>query len=243
MKRHYNRRIESQETLREKIIGLGEESIHKNYFPELQKRLIELERFRFLVDQSSDIFIVADADSFIISDFSKSNRICFSNPVHSPLSLGEFFPEETILQLRKFINHLDQTGVNDKIIESELRSEDCPTIPVELSVSVIKNNADQLIVLIVRDITERKQNEIKIKRQIDRLTTLQKVEHAISSSLELNKVLETLKTELAHYMDITDVNVLLYDSLSKQLQQSMEPNPNSIQTEHETIYFANLSIQ
>ena len=42
------------DTLRDKIIGLGESSIQKSYYPELQKRLSELERFRALLDQSND---------------------------------------------------------------------------------------------------------------------------------------------------------------------------------------------
>ena len=40
--------------LREKLIGLGENSIRKNYYPELQKRLAELETFRKLLDKVND---------------------------------------------------------------------------------------------------------------------------------------------------------------------------------------------
>lgn len=44
MQRHYKRTPKSKDGLREKIIGLGEGSIHKNYFPELQKRLHDIEK-------------------------------------------------------------------------------------------------------------------------------------------------------------------------------------------------------
>ena len=40
--------------LRDKLIGLGETSLRKNYYPELQRRLEELESFRNLLDKVSD---------------------------------------------------------------------------------------------------------------------------------------------------------------------------------------------
>ena len=45
--------------LRDKIIGLGESSFRKSYYPQLQKKLADLERFRALLDQSNDaIFLM-----------------------------------------------------------------------------------------------------------------------------------------------------------------------------------------
>ncbi len=58
MSEHSDHRTE-REALREKIIGLGEASLHKSYYPELQARLAELERFRALLDQTYDaIFLI-----------------------------------------------------------------------------------------------------------------------------------------------------------------------------------------
>ena len=45
---------ENWDSIREKIIGLGEQSIRKSYYPELQERLSELERFRALLDETND---------------------------------------------------------------------------------------------------------------------------------------------------------------------------------------------
>jgi PAS domain-containing protein len=50
---------ENWESQREKIIGLGERSLRKTYYPELQQKLDQLERFRALLDQSNDcIFLI-----------------------------------------------------------------------------------------------------------------------------------------------------------------------------------------
>ena len=50
--------------VRDKLIGLGENSIRKNYYPELQKRIGELETFRNLLDKVIDgILMIRDSKS------------------------------------------------------------------------------------------------------------------------------------------------------------------------------------
>jgi hypothetical protein len=47
MKNQYDKKSEAELTaLRNAIVGLGDHSGRKNYYPELRKRLGELERFR-----------------------------------------------------------------------------------------------------------------------------------------------------------------------------------------------------
>jgi len=37
---------------------MGETSVHKSYYPLLQQRLAELERFRALIDETHDMILV-----------------------------------------------------------------------------------------------------------------------------------------------------------------------------------------
>jgi len=60
------------DTLREKIIGLGEASLHKSYYPELQSRLAELERFRALLDQTHDAIFLIHAETGNLADVNAS---------------------------------------------------------------------------------------------------------------------------------------------------------------------------
>ncbi|MCP5158280.1 MAG: PAS domain S-box protein [Gammaproteobacteria bacterium] len=65
------RRSESPEdwdVLREKIIGLGERSVRKSYYPELQHQYAELKRFRQLIDQSSELILFFDVVSLQVVD-------------------------------------------------------------------------------------------------------------------------------------------------------------------------------
>lgn len=45
--------LDTQELLRQKIIGLGEKSIRKSYYPELQKRIKEIEKVNTLLEQKN----------------------------------------------------------------------------------------------------------------------------------------------------------------------------------------------
>ena len=59
---------ENWDSLREKIIGLGERSLRKSYYPELQQRLADLERFRSLLDQSNDAIFLLQVPSGRFTD-------------------------------------------------------------------------------------------------------------------------------------------------------------------------------
>ena len=56
------------DALRQKIIGLGEQSIQKSYYPELQQQLNNLERFKTLLDQTNDAIFLVELPSGIIAD-------------------------------------------------------------------------------------------------------------------------------------------------------------------------------
>jgi PAS domain-containing protein len=69
LKMHYE--TNEWDSLRDKIIGLGESSIQKSYYPELQKRA-ELERFRALLDQSNDPIFLLKIPSGRFTDVNRS---------------------------------------------------------------------------------------------------------------------------------------------------------------------------
>ena len=66
--------------LRDRIIGLGERSFRKSYFPQLQTQLLRLERFRMLFDHTREGLYLIDGASGNILD---ANRVGagFSPPV------------------------------------------------------------------------------------------------------------------------------------------------------------------
>ncbi len=50
----------ARQALRDRLAGLGERSARKSYYPQLQRRLAELERFRALLDETTEgIYLLA----------------------------------------------------------------------------------------------------------------------------------------------------------------------------------------
>lgn len=86
---------ETWEAAREKIIGLGERSLRKTYYPELQEKLEELERFRALLDQSNDcIFLLALPSLTFIDVISLPATRLFPPAVPHP-PYGEIIPRRS----------------------------------------------------------------------------------------------------------------------------------------------------
>ena len=63
--------------LRDKLIGLGETSLRKNYYPELQRRLEELESFRNLLDKVSDGILMVRCRQVRFSMRTKRPVLCW----------------------------------------------------------------------------------------------------------------------------------------------------------------------
>ncbi len=56
------------EERKERIIGLGERSFHKSYYPQLKQNLDRLERFHTLLDHTSDFVVLVTLPDGLITD-------------------------------------------------------------------------------------------------------------------------------------------------------------------------------
>lgn len=72
-------------------------------------------------------------------------------------------------------------------------------------------------VVIARDITEHKAIEEKIHRQIERLSALRSIDTAISSSFDLQVILNVLLEHVLSQLDVDAAVVLLFESATKEL--------------------------
>ncbi len=154
------------DTLREKIIGLGERSLHKSYYPELQKRLSELERFRALLDQTHDAIFLIRAGTREIADVNASAGISLGYSREELLAMP--FPEVIAPQDRERCSDIiwengDHPSESYLICRASLLSRERREIPTEITVRFVTFGNEQYIVAIARDITERLQTERELK--------------------------------------------------------------------------------
>ncbi|GET31632.1 hypothetical protein PbJCM13498_04950 [Prolixibacter bellariivorans] len=176
------------EKYRDKIVGLGEHSLHKSYYPELQEKIEHLEasqkNLQTIINSISDAIIIHDIDGNIISLNEQAQRIF--NIDKKDVARFTFFditsPNQDDIDLhalwKEVINNTPQ------IIEwLGLQLTTNKEIPSQVSISPTIWNGKSAIVAVIRDFTERKKFEQEL------MVAKEKAEEA-------NK----LKTEFLHNM-------------------------------------------
>lgn len=128
------------DNVRNKLIGLGENSMRKSYYPELRERINELERFRALVEHANDALFVLDAFSWTFADINKTalNKTNYSREelVDSPPEL--VFPEETCFLLHEVLtdDEVYSSWEKEDVSITDLLGKGGTKIPVEMTIRV-----------------------------------------------------------------------------------------------------------
>ncbi len=146
---------------REKIIGLGERSMRKTYYPELQRKLDELERFRALLDQSNDCIFLLKIPSLAFIDVNESacRQLGCARQGFLSFSLEDVFPEDAATRVRELVAFGHVEGKDQDTITTSLRTCAGGWLPVEMTIRLVIFNKEMYGVAVARDITERKRAE------------------------------------------------------------------------------------
>lgn len=154
-----------EQELRERIIGLGTHSHHKSYYPELKRRIADLERFKALLNETDDaIFLIAARTGTCID----LNR--------AATTLTGYSAEELLSTNIEHLLHPDFQGIfsGSKPVQSEnfevqtTRSEVViltahgQEVPVEVTIRSVTLTEELFYVVVARDITARKKTEAEL---------------------------------------------------------------------------------
>jgi PAS domain S-box-containing protein len=206
------------ERQREKIIGLGETSIHKSYYPELQQRLSELLRknkelnaayqqlaaaeeelrnnynvlsererdlreseakFREIFDKINDaVFIHERKNDFFSGRFIEVNDVACRLLRDTRESLLRKNPLDFLTgrgthPLGAITRDLLTTG--HALFETELLRTDGAIFPAEVSTHIVTLLGREVILSVVRDITERKKGQEALARATEKLAMLNQI--------------------------------------------------------------------
>ncbi|BBL68117.1 PAS domain-containing protein [Methanoculleus chikugoensis] len=159
---------EDRDALREKIIGLGETSLHKSYYPELQSRLAELERFRALLDQTYDAIFLLRAETGMLADVSASVSayLGYSKKELLRKPFIDLISPQQKARFAEFIRESsDMASESGQTFIAPLVARDGTEIPMEITVRSVTFGGERYVVAIARDITERirTERELRIK--------------------------------------------------------------------------------
>ena len=149
----------NNEELRTKIIGLGESSVRKSYYPQLQDRIMELERFHALLDRARELIFLVDAQNLHIIDV---NAIVCStleaskeSLVHSEIT--QWLPHELIERMQR----LAQGAEDSMMVEMGIENSG-GVVPLEFVLQYLSFGEDGYFVILGKDISERRHAESTI---------------------------------------------------------------------------------
>ena len=211
------------DSLRDKIIGLGESSIQKSYYPELQKRLGELERFRSLLDQSNDQIFLLKIPSGRFTDVNKSasEQLGYSNERMLEMSVEDLVASDEMERIQLIFNEIidKKESMGRKTFSSVFKRVDGHKIPVEIGASVVNFDDALYIVMVVRDITERKEAEDKIRASLEeKKVLLREIHHRVKNNMQIISSLLNLQTR---YVDDEKVVDILTESQNRVKSMAM----------------------
>jgi diguanylate cyclase (GGDEF)-like protein/PAS domain S-box-containing protein len=151
---------------RDQIIGLGERSFRKSYYPQLRQNLARLERFRTLLDHTSDFVLLLTLPEGDIVDANEALARLLNRSIDE--LIGQPFSSLGISEGTTVFKTLRQE-VADKTAETESPSHTVvlpfeqgeEAIWIELTYSIASLSYHSYGILVGRNVTERKRAESK----------------------------------------------------------------------------------
>lgn len=152
---------DANEELRNKIIGLGETSVRKSYYPQLQDRILELERFHTLLDHSREMIILVEADTKRIVDL---NAIVLSNLGVSReaiinTSIEQWLPSAVVEKVNQIGRKKEEKDCC--VVETTVYNKQV-SFPAEFIIEYVGCAGIDYFVIKGSDISERKKAESQI---------------------------------------------------------------------------------
>jgi len=147
---------DERKQLRERIIGMGETSLHKSYYPLLQERLLELERFRALIDETNDMILMVQTpeNRCVDANHSSCAQLGYTAAQLFSMEIFTLLAPEKREQFRKAFSKAAVSGTQEKI-ETTLCTAQSGLIPVELLIRFVTFDKQSYGVIVARDISER----------------------------------------------------------------------------------------
>ncbi len=183
----------------------------------IDKRLRHLEkseeRYRTIVERSLDAIILTDPKGAILEINQAAVRILGYKSKEEVLTLGSAL---TLFKNQEELASFQKRVFRDGFVvgfEARLEGKNKKAFDALLTSNVILDIVKKITgyVIIFRDITEKKSAQEQVKRQNVRLATLNAISLTVSSSLDLNEVLNSTIDEMLEILGPDCVRIYLLD--------------------------------
>ncbi|HWI41897.1 MAG TPA: PAS domain S-box protein [Verrucomicrobiae bacterium] len=187
-----------QESLRDRVIGLGESSVRKTYYPELQKRLAELERFRALLDQTHDMILLVSCPDCTVVDANATAcaELGYGRERLLGLRLAELMAGTSAVE--EFLGGAE-SGTASTSLTPCMRRAGGETFPAEVTLTRMTFDDRSYGVAVCRDITERlNAEEAERREEVLKRLNAELEERVNQRTIELARTNELLQSAGEH---------------------------------------------
>jgi PAS domain S-box-containing protein len=157
------RSIEDLEHYEQDILSVFQEIVSR------KRRELERERFRNLLDQSGEAIFVVEPHSgrFLDVNQSAARALGYTKEELFGLQLSHIDVALPLTPPAAWLEWVDRIrGAHEVLyVEGVHRRKDGSRFPVEVSVGFASSDGQELLLLVSRDITERKRSEARLRRQ------------------------------------------------------------------------------
>lgn len=161
------------------------------------------------------ILILEIDEDGVILDYNSDSPSLFEVHPESFLNqhLNTYFPNHVENELQAVLSAIKKSA-QPSIINYAMEVEDEEHW---FEARFIASNRGHNIV-VIQDITRYKRNEARVQKQLDQMSALRAIDHAITSSIDLNLTLSILLTQLVKHLQIDAACILLWNPENERLE-------------------------
>jgi PAS domain S-box-containing protein len=181
----------------------------------------DLSEFKSTLDATLDGVFMLDAQNLHFSyiNHGGAGQLGYEREEILTLTPFDILPEEDAAILRHKLTELRAGTLESYTFQTQQRRKDGSEVPVELFMQfVAPEQGAGRFVAVARDITERKQAESRIERQLQHLMALRSIDMAITGSLDLRVTLNVLLDQVTTQLKVDAAAVLLLNSHTQMLE-------------------------
>lgn len=253
---------EEWDSLKDKIIGLGDSSSRKSYFPELQNKLSHLERFRALLDKTRDGIFEAEAGSGIIIEANHAAASILNTTKENLIgkSIYDFLDSDVSEKIKNLCSSISGGESGAMTAETLINLPEHSFRIIQLSVQISFFEGWNYLVIIASDITERLKSQEQIRvSELNLRSIFDSTYDAILIHNELGKIMEVnlatlrifeLTKEDAMQIAVSDLSAtsddlkLLYHYWRRTLEgESLVFEWKAIRPLSRTVFFAEVALK
>jgi PAS domain S-box-containing protein len=186
--------------LRQRLIGLGEKSVRKSYYPQLKARTEELtdseERYRSIFNTITDaLFIVDQKGSILEVNRSASEIYGYSREEFLSAQAPQLITPESQPVFKQYLAEIKKHGRFKG--ETVDRRKDGTTFHTEVHGSRIVFMGEECFLAVIRDVSERAASAKAIEAKARELASINRLAQEVSASLSVEEVLSAALKQAA----------------------------------------------